>query len=66
MDGDGLIRNVGGLILPSEDDLEDTNPVDEIVPNTIKNIPSESLQSSLTAASRLSDTELGCSQTPDS
>ena len=38
MDGNGLIRNMGGSILPSKDDLEYTNPVDEIVPNTIKNI----------------------------
>ena len=42
MDGNGLIRNEGGSRLPSEYDLEDTNPVDEIVPNNIKNIPLES------------------------
>ena len=66
MDGDGLIRNVGGSRLHSEDDLEDTNPVDDIVPNNIKNISSESPRSSLTAASRLSATELGCPQTLDS
>ena len=53
MDGDGLIRNVGGSRLPSEDDIKDTNPVDEIVPNTINNIPLESPWSSFTAASRL-------------
>ena len=56
MDGDGLIGNVGGSILPSEDDPKDTNPANEIVPNTIKNIPSESPPSSLTAESRLSAT----------
>ena len=66
MDGDGFIRNVGESRLPSEDDLKDTNPVNEIVPNTIKKITSESPRSSLTAASRLSATELGCPQTPDS
>ena len=60
MDGDGLIRNVGESRLPSEDDLKDTNLFDEIVPNNINNIPSESPRSSLTAASRLSVTELGC------
>ena len=41
MDDDSLIQNVGGSILPSEDDLEDTNPVDEIIPNNIKNTPLE-------------------------
>ena len=66
MNANGLIWNVGGSRLPSEDDLEDTKPVDEIVTNTINNIPSESPWSSLTAASRLSATELGCPQTTDS
>ena len=65
MDGIGLIRNVGGSRLPSKYDLEDTNPANKIVPNTIKNIPSESPRSSLTAASRLSATELGFPQTPE-
>ena len=51
MDGDDLIRNVGRSRLPSEDEIEDTNLVDEIVLNTINNIPSESPRSSLTAAS---------------
>ena len=66
MDGDALIRNVGGSRLPSEDDLDDTNPANEIIPNTINNIPLESPWSSLTKASRLSTTELGCPQTPKS
>ena len=43
-----------------EDDLKDTDPVDENVPNTIRNISSESPRSSLTEASRLSAAELGC------
>ena len=66
MDGGALIRNVGGSRLHSEDDLDDTNPTNQIVPNIIKNIPSESPQSSLTEASRLSAAELGCPQTPES
>ena len=66
MDGDGIIQNVGRSRLPSEDDLDDKNPANEIVPNTIKNIPSESPRSSLTEVSRLSTTELGCPQTPKS
>ena len=45
MDGGALIRNVAGSILHSEDDLDDTNPTNKIVPNTIKNIPSESPRS---------------------
>ena len=49
-----------------EYDLKDTDPVDEIVPNTIRNIPSESPPSSLTASTRLSDAELGYPPTPDS
>ena len=48
------------------DDLDDTNPTNEIVPNNIKNIPLESPWSSLTDASRLSATELSCPQTPES
>ena len=49
-----------------EDDLKDTDPVNEIVPNTIRNIPSESPGSSLTSSTRLSDAELGYPPTPDS
>ena len=56
MEGDALIKNVGGSRLNSEDDLDDTNLANKIVPNTIKNIPSESPCSSLTEASRLSAT----------
>ena len=48
MDSGALIRNVGGSILHSEDDLDDTNPTNQIVPNIIKNIPSDSPWSSLT------------------
>ena len=66
MEGDALIQNVDGSILHSEDDIDDTNPSNKIVPNTIKNIPSESPQSSLTESSRLLGTELGCPQTPES
>ena len=66
MDGDGLIRNAGGSRLPSEDDLDDTNLANANFPNTIKNIPLESPRSSLTEASRLSATELGCPQTTKS
>ena len=65
MDGGALIRNVGGSRLHSEDDLDDTNPTNQIVPNIIKNIPSESPRSSLTEASRLSAAELGCPLTPN-
>ena len=64
MDGGALIRNTGGSRLHSEDDLDDTKPTNQIVPNTINNIPSESHRSSLTKASRLSATELGCPRTP--
>ena len=49
-----------------EDDLKDTDPADEIVPNTIRNIPSESARSSLTASTRLLDAELGYFPNPDS
>ena len=66
MDGGALIRNVGVSILHSEDDLDETNPANEIIPNIIKNIPSESPWSSLTKASRLSAAELGCPRTPES
>ena len=66
MDGDGLIRNMGGSRLPSEDELDDTNPANEIVPNTIKNIPLDSPRSSLNKVSISSATELGCPQTPKS
>ena len=66
MEGDALIRNVGGSRLHSEDDLNDTNPANQIFPNTIKNIPLESPQSSLTEASILSATEFGCPRTPES
>ena len=48
MDGGALIRNVGGSRLHSEDDLDDTNPTNQIVPTIIKNIPLESPRSSLT------------------
>ena len=66
MEGDALIQNVGGSRLHSEDDLNDTNPTNQIVPNTIKNIPLKSPRSSLTEASILSATELGCPQTFES
>ena len=66
MEGDALIRNVGGSRLHSEDDLDDTNPSNQVVPNTIKKIPSESPRSSLNEASRLPATELGCPRTPES
>ena len=66
MDGGALIQNVGGSRLHSEDDLNDTNLTNQIVPNIIKNIPLESPWSSLTKASRLSAAELGCPRTPES
>ena len=66
MDGGALIRNVVGSRLHSEDDLDDTNPTYQIVPNIIKNIPSESPRSSLTEASRLSAAQLGFPRTPES
>ena len=66
MDGGALIRNVGGSRLHSDDDLDDTNPTNQIVPTIIQNIPSESTRSSLTEASRLSAAELGCPRTPES
>ena len=49
-----------------EDDLKDTDPVDEIVLDTIGNIPSDSPRSSLTLSTRLLDAELGYPPTPDS
>ena len=49
-----------------EDDLKYTDPVNGIVPNTIRNIPLESPWSSLTASTRLSDAELGYPPTIDS
>ena len=57
----GLIRNMGG-----KDDLKDTDPVDEIFPGILRNIPLESPQSSLTSSTRLLDSELGYPPTPDS
>ena len=49
-----------------EDDLKDTYPVDDIVLDTIRNIPLESPQSFLTLSTRLLDAELGYPPTPDS
>ena len=66
MYGDALFQNVDRSILPIEDELDDTNPSNEIVPNTIKNIPSDSPWSSLTKTSIWSATELGCPQTLES
>ena len=57
----GLILNMGG-----EDDLKDTDPVDEIVPDTPRNIPLDSPRSSLTSSTILLDSELGYPPTPDS
>ena len=65
MDGSALIWNVGGSRLHSEDDLDDINLTNQIVPTIIKNIPSESPRSSLTKSSRLSAAELGCPRTPE-
>ena len=65
MEGHALIRNVGGSRLHSEDDLDDTNLSNQIVPNTIKNIPLESPRSSLTSSTKLLDSELGYPPTPD-
>ena len=66
MDGGALIQNVVGSRLHSEDDLDDTNLTNQIVPKIIKNIPSESTWSSLTKSSRLLAAELGCLRTPKS
>ena len=49
-----------------EDDLKDTDPVDEIFPDTLRNIPLDSPRSSLTSSTRLLDSELGYPPTPDS
>ena len=49
-----------------EDYLKDTDPVDEIVPDTLRNIPLDSPWSSLTSSTRLLDSELGYPPTPDS
>ena len=49
-----------------EDDLKDIDPVDEIFPDTLRNIPLESPRSSLTSSTRLLDSELGYPPTPDS
>ena len=57
----GIILNMGG-----EDDLKDTDPVDEIVPDTPRNITLDSPRSSLTSFTRLLDSELGYPPTPDS
>ena len=48
-----------------EDDLNDTDPVDEIVPDTLRKIPLESPQSSLTSYTRILDSEFGYPPTPD-
>ena len=48
-----------------EDDIKDTYPVDEIVPDTLRNIPLGSPRSSLTSSTRLLDSELGYPPTPD-
>ena len=47
-----------------EDDLKDTDPVDKIVPDNLRNIPLESPRSSLTSSTRLLDSELGYPPTP--
>ena len=49
-----------------EDDLKDTDPLDEIVPDTTRNIPLDSPRSSLTSSTRLLDSELGYPPTRDS
>ena len=61
VEDNGLILNMGG-----ENDLKDTDPVDEIVPDTLVKIPLESPRSSLTSSKRLLDSELGYPPTPDS
>ena len=38
-----------------KDELKDTDPVDEIVPDTLRKIPFESPRSSLTLSTRLLD-----------
>ena len=47
-------------------ELKDIEPVDEIFPNTIRNIPSDSPRSSSTASTGLLGAELGYPPTPDS
>ena len=49
-----------------EDELKDTDPVDEIFPDTPRNIPLDSPRSSLASSTRLLDSELGYPPTPDS
>ena len=49
-----------------EDDLKDIDPADEMVPDTLRNIPLEPPRSSLTSSTRLLDSELGYPPTPDS
>ena len=49
-----------------EYDLKDTDPVDEIVPDTPRNIPLDPPRSSLTSSTRILDSELGYPPTPDS
>ena len=49
-----------------EDEHKETDPVDEIVPDTTRNIPLDSPRSSLTSSTRLLDSELGYPPTPDS
>ena len=60
VEDNGIILNMGG-----EDYLKDTDPVDEIVPDTPRNIPFDSPRSSLTSSTRLLDSELGYPPTPD-
>ena len=48
-----------------EDDLKDTDPVDEIVPDTLRNISLDSPRSLLTSSTRLLDSELVYPPTPD-
>ena len=61
VEDNGLIRNMGG-----EDDLKDIDTVNEIFPDTLRNITLESPWSSLTSSTRLLDSELGYPPTPDS
>ena len=49
-----------------EDDLKDIDPVNEIFPDTLRNIPLESPRSSLTSSTRSLDSELGYPPNPDS
>ena len=61
VEDNGLIQNMGG-----EYYLKDTYPVDEIFPDTLRNIPLESPRPSLTSSTRLLDSELGYPPNPDS